>query len=86
MFIIYVAILAFTSVAIIIYHQKRIRVTNDKNTQLYYMFLFIFMWITSRAVYFTDAFNNYNWIVLGWITLIPIFFTFVCFIVAIDSM
>lgn len=70
----------------IVYHFKRVKVTKDKNTALYYMFLFIFFWITSRAIYFTDAFNNYNWIVAGWLSSIPIFFTFVCFMVAIDSM
>ena len=86
MFFIYLSILFFVTVAIIIYHQKRKRVTKDPNTALYYMVLFISMWITSRAMYFSDTWHNYNWIVLGWVSSIPIFFTFACFMFAIDSM
>jgi len=56
MFFIYVVILSFASIAMVVYHFKRVKVTKDKNTALYYMFLFIFFWITSRSLYFTDAF------------------------------
>lgn len=57
-----------------------------KTTALYYMFIFIFIWITSRVLYFTDTWLNMNWIKLAWVSSVPIFFTFVCFMVAIDSM
>lgn len=86
MFFLYCAILIFVSIAMTLYHYKRQKVSTDRNTALYYMFVFIFAWIAFRVVYFADVWHNFNWNVLAWLSAVAIFFTFVCFIVAIDSM
>ena len=82
----YTLILLIVAILMIVYHFERSKVTKDVNTAFYYIFLFIFAWITTRAVYFTDTWINYNWIYLGFMSAIPLIFTFICFTVAIDSM
>lgn len=86
MFFIYVTILVFVTGAITVYHFRRKKVTSDGSNAFYWMFLFVALWIMSRTVYFLDTWINFNWIALGFLGSIPIFFTFMCFSVAIDSM
>ena len=87
MFYIYVLILIYVTSAIGIYHYRRKKIIRETSGQAFYwMFLFVALWITFRAIYLLDYQANWGWSELGWFGSIPVFFTFVCFSVAIDSM
>ena len=79
-------ILVTSIILMLIYHRSRKQAAiKTTSKSFYYIFAFIFFWMVTRTIYYTDAFINYSYTVQGILQTLPNLFTYLCITIAISN-
>ena len=79
-------ILILSLILMLIYHQGRKQAAiKTTSKSFYYIFAFIFFWMATETLYYTDAFINYPFTVEGILSALPNLFTYLCISIAISN-